>query len=332
MSIKVYPLIYTRTKNVDFVPDFLARPENIDYKAANKFVQSAMKDVDKSNDIRNAVFSVGEYCVCFGITANTEKIAEILGRTTVDKEYLRDVKGRRIVAFIGFAVNKKDWHDGYIPNLKFSNYWEYWEVYLNYLKKQWNNDSTHSEKIAGPEITLDSKLAQGGIFKPDIHPSDGKKKFIYKEYADKNMQNLLDYYMNEISKSPDISFLSGIEDSTSLSDNIFTVISVPENTAENYLKKKNDEEKKSEQTVNYSRNTTPNASPRIPSRSPAPAKSSSFDLSELNKIKSNAENREKQARSQYSYDERPTGSNGANQKKKYRFRSRYCSQRQLFSW
>ena len=44
--MKGYPLIYSRTKNVDFVPDFLARPKDFDCQTALKYVKNAMENLD----------------------------------------------------------------------------------------------------------------------------------------------------------------------------------------------------------------------------------------------------------------------------------------------
>ena len=56
--MKAYPLIYSRTKYIDFVPDFLARPDNIDYILANRFTKTAMSQLEMIGKIRYAIFLV----------------------------------------------------------------------------------------------------------------------------------------------------------------------------------------------------------------------------------------------------------------------------------
>lgn len=186
MSIKVYPLIYSRTKNVDFVPDFLARPADLDYKTANNFVGFAMKNVEMdSNDIqRYAVFSVGKYCIA-GTACITNNIL-LAG----DEEYTRDNGGKRIQAFIGIAVDKSGNHTD-IPVL--SNE-KYREIYLKYLKKQWNETTTHSEKCTEPEIELETTNCDSFIPQTELILG---KNIINEYYYNNNGQRIFNYYFAE---------------------------------------------------------------------------------------------------------------------------------------
>lgn len=188
MSIKVYPLIYSRTKNVDCLPDFLARPADLDYRTANKFVEVVTKDVDKdSNDIqRYAVFSVGKYCIA-GTACITSNIL-LAG----DEEYTRDNVngGRRIQAFIGIAVDKSGNHTD-IPVL--SNE-KYREIYLKYLKKQWNETTTHSEECTEPEIELETTNYDSFIPQTELILG---KNIINEYYYNNNGQRIFNYYFAE---------------------------------------------------------------------------------------------------------------------------------------
>ena len=189
MSIKVYPLIYSRTKNVDCVPDFLARPADLDYRIANNFVEFAMENVDTdSNDIqRYAVFSVGKYCIA-GTACITSNIL-LAG----DEEYTRDNVngGRRIQAFIGIAVDKSGNHTD-IPVL--SNE-KYREIYLKYLKKQWNEpEVTHSEKCTEPEIELETTNCDSFIPQTELILG---KNIINEYYYNDNRQRIFNYYFVE---------------------------------------------------------------------------------------------------------------------------------------
>lgn len=120
MSIKVYPVIYSRTKNVDYVPDFLARPADLDFREANKFVCFAMNGLNSGK--RYAVFSAGNYCIA-GTACMTNELAQ-----SGDEEYTRDKFGKSNIIFIGIAVNKGRTTD--IPLLSDE---KYWEIYLKYI-------------------------------------------------------------------------------------------------------------------------------------------------------------------------------------------------------
>ena len=186
MSIKVYPLIYSRTQKVDFVPDFLARPADLDYGTADKFVKIVIKNVEMdSNDIqRYAVFSVGKYCIA-GTACITNNIL-LAG----DEEYTRDKDGRRIQAFIGIAVDKSGNHTE-IPML--SNE-KYREIYLKYLKKQWNEPVTHSEKCTEPEIELETTNYDSFIPQTELILG---KNIINEYYYNDNRQRIFNYYFVE---------------------------------------------------------------------------------------------------------------------------------------
>lgn len=197
MSIKVYPLIYSRTKHVDFVSDFLARPADLDYRIANKFVAFAMENVAMdSNDIqRYVVFSVGKYCIA-GTACITSNIA-LAG----DEEYIRDKDGRRIQAFIGIAVDKSGNHTE-IPML--SNE-KYREIYLKYLKKQWNEPVTHSEKCTEPEIELETTNYDSFIPQTELILG---KNIINEYYYNDNRQRIFNYYFVEnLKNNPLCSFI-----------------------------------------------------------------------------------------------------------------------------
>ena len=186
MSIKVYPLIYSRTQKVDFVPDFLARPADLDYRIANKFVAFAMKNVEMdSNDIqRYVVFSVGKYCIA-GTACITSNITH-----PGDEEYIRDKGGKKIQAFIGIAVDKSA-NNTEIPML--SNE-KYREIYLKYLKKQWNEPVTHSEKCTEPEIELETTNCDSFIPQTELILG---KNIINEYYYNDNRQRIFNYYFVE---------------------------------------------------------------------------------------------------------------------------------------
>lgn len=207
--MKAYPLIYARTKNVDFVPDFLTRPSDLDCQMALKYVGDAMKSLDTLHAIRYSTFSVGDYCICGGISCITKVLVEQLkqsGHFVSDSvnEYLSDCKGRSIASFIGFAIPKSEVRSGKIPDVKLQ---EYWQHYLEYLKHQWENAVTSSEKLDFPPIKLKEKT-YSSFHKPMLELVKGK--YIAKNYAEKP-QETLDYFFDQIlNKGADVSFISDI--------------------------------------------------------------------------------------------------------------------------
>lgn len=211
--MKAYPLIYSRTKNVDFVPDFLVRPENLDWQTALKYVENAMANLDILKTIRYSVFSVGNYCICGGISCVTKYLVEELKKSgsTFDfqavSEYLRDCKGRSIACFIGFAIPipKSEVPSGSIPYIPLS---KNWSVYLEYLKHQWDKSTTHSEELNFPPVTLDEKTYSSND-KPEFEQIQEKK--VIRNQKEK-LQRTLDYFFDQIlNKGSQDSFISDID-------------------------------------------------------------------------------------------------------------------------
>lgn len=242
--MKAYPLIYSRTKNVDFVPDFLTRPKDLDCQTALKYVGNAMANLDTLKTIRYSAFSVGDYCICGGISCVTKYLVEELKKSdsTFDfqaaSEYLRDCKGRSIACFIGFAIPKSPKskvRSGRIPNIPLS---KYWEEYLEYLKHQWDKSTTHSEELNFPPVTLDEKTYSSND-KPEFEQIQEKK--VIRNQKEK-LQDTLDYFFDQIlNKGSQDSFISDIDRNewdalkftcASVSDDFYRALkSTPQTTA-----------------------------------------------------------------------------------------------------
>lgn len=240
--MKAYPLIYSRTKNVDFVPDFLTRPKDLDCQTALKYVENAMANLDILKTIRYSVFSVGNYCICGGISCVTKYLVEELKKSDSNfqavSEYLRDCKGRSIACFIGFAIPKSPKSEvwsGRIPDIPLS---KYWDVYLEYLKHQWDKSTTHSEELNFPPVTLDEKTYSSN-YKPEFEPIQEKK--VIRNQKEK-LQGTLDYFFDQIlNKGSQDSFISDIDRNewdalkftyASVSDDFYRALkSTPQTTA-----------------------------------------------------------------------------------------------------
>lgn len=239
--MNAYPLIYSRTKNVDFVPDFLTRPKDLDCQAALKYVENAMANLDTLKTIRYSAFSVGKYCICGGISCVTKYLVEELKKSgsTFDfqaaSEYLRDCKGRSTACFIGFAIPKSKVRSGRIPNIPLS---KYWKEYLEYLKHQWDKSTTHSEELNFPPVTLDEKTYSSND-KPEFEQIQEKK--VIRNQKEK-LQGTLDYFFDQIlNKGSQDSFISDIDRNewdalkftcASVSDDFYRALkSTPQTTA-----------------------------------------------------------------------------------------------------
>ena len=242
--MKAYPLIYSRTKNVDFVPDFLTRPKDLDCQTALKYVGNAMANLDTLKTIRYSAFSVGNYCICGGISCVTKYLVEELKKSgstfssQLVSEYLRDCKGRSTACFIGFAIPKSpksEVRSGRIPNILLS---KYWEEYLEYLKHQWDKSTTHSEELNFPPVTLNEKTYSSN-YKPEFEPIQGKK--VIRNQKEK-LQDTLDYFFDQIlNKGRQDSFISDIDRNewdalkftcASVSDDFYRALkSTPQTTA-----------------------------------------------------------------------------------------------------
>ncbi|MCM1220511.1 MAG: hypothetical protein NC548_39095 [Lachnospiraceae bacterium] len=207
--MKAYPLIYSRTKNDDFVPDFLTRPADLDCQTALKYTTSAIANLDTLNGIRYSIFSVGDYCIC-GISCITKtlvnQLAGELNSEIIDKanNYLKDCKGRNIVAFIGLAVPKSEVRNGGIPDIKLP---EYWTVYQEYLSHQWEKPHTESEKLSSPTVTLNEKT-YSSLHKPVVEMV--QPKYVVKDFHGAE-QATLDYFLDRImNHGENVSFISDV--------------------------------------------------------------------------------------------------------------------------
>lgn len=199
--MKAYPLIYSRTKNFDFVSDFLVRPKDLDWQAALKYVKNAMADLDFIQGIRYTVFGVGEYGICGGIACISAKLAEqvkgeysgFLADYPDADAYLRDCKGRQVACFIGIAVSRREIGNGMIPCISLK---DYWSIYLEYVKHQWQStQSTSSEQLTVPPVTVAEKNYMDRGFQPEIERIGSHG--VLKHYKG-NEQKILDYFFHAV--------------------------------------------------------------------------------------------------------------------------------------
>lgn len=251
--MEAYPLIYSRTKNCDYVSGFLVRPEDLEYDTASKYVSAALNELNHSGGMRHTVFPVGNYIVYGGtacITANI--ISAILNEKNITEldfdyqNYQTDAAGRPITFFIGFAIKKSDVGTGETPNI---DLYTTYKIYLEYLKKQWSNSSIKTELLTDG-IEISSSMYKQN-FTPDTVNFNGMK--ILKNYNETLYNDVINYYFHQCAMGYNDSFLSNIL-SEIISDNLcFKNISLYNKSAEEFLRTYSDNLVKEKNAVKESK-------------------------------------------------------------------------------
>lgn len=220
--MKAYPLIYSRTKHFDFVPDFLVRPDDIDINDGLKYVQNTLMNIDLLDGIRHSVFSVGGRYNCIGISCISKKLVQILNEnsnTSIDQnseQYIKDIKGRNVAAFIGVAIPVSEINDGVIPSVSLK---EYLDIYIEYLSHQWNSETeTESEKLTLPTLEIKEKKYDN-LFTPETEKIADKS--VVKNYVH-FQEKTLDYFFMSTVRDKSFSFISDISDRTEWKNLVFS--------------------------------------------------------------------------------------------------------------
>lgn len=213
--MKVYPLIYSRTKLCDYVSGFLVRPSDLDYIAATRYVSVALNDVKYSNGLRHAVFAVGEYIIYGGTACVTSAlISRILkdrGIAELDysyKDYGSDQAGRPIEFFIGFAVKRSNIENhSLIPDV---DLYETYKIYLKYLEKQWLNSTTKTQTLNGDDAIELNVTKYSAKYTPETVNNQGI--VLLKNYKEDSYQDIINFYYHELVTNPtnDNSFISSV--------------------------------------------------------------------------------------------------------------------------
>lgn len=112
--MKAYPIIHARTFFSDFPTGLLVCPEVFgtnEVETSRKFILNATKNIDCLSGIRRVLFSVGDYSV-LGLVGFIKDIAE---NDKAAEKYSRDSFNRKLYAFIGYVVARKDLNGIYVP-------------------------------------------------------------------------------------------------------------------------------------------------------------------------------------------------------------------------
>lgn len=213
--MKVYPLIYSRTKLCDYVSGFLVRPSDLNHIVATQYVSVALNEIKYSDGLRHAVFAVEDYVIYGGTACITSSlISRILkDRKITDldysyKEFCSDKADRPITFFIGFAIKKSTIED---PTLiPYVDLYETYKIYLKYLEKQWLNSTTKTCVLNGDDAIELGVTKYSEKFTPDTIQNEGIN--ILKNYDEYSYQDVINYYYHElVTKSDrDSSFISSV--------------------------------------------------------------------------------------------------------------------------
>ncbi|MCM1529135.1 MAG: hypothetical protein NC093_03980 [Alistipes sp.] len=260
--MKVYPLIYSRTKLVDYVSGFLVRPSDLDYTVAAKYVSNALNEIKYSDGLRHAVFSVGDYIVYGGTACITPAlISRILKEKSMNqldfeyKDFQNDQAGRPIAFFIGFAVKRESIENAnHMPNI---DLYKTYKIYLKYLQKQWLSTMTKTEALNADD-SINIEIIEGI---PKFSPESIKKNgiSIIKNYEEDLYQDIINYYFRQSVMYPNIdsSFLSCILPEMINDGLIFKNISLFGISAEEYLMCSENKKEKGETIQSSKTDETP---------------------------------------------------------------------------
>lgn len=247
--MKVYPLIYSRTKLCDYVSGFLVRPSDLDYTVATRYVSVALNEVKYSNGLRHAVFAVGDYIIYGGTACVTSAlISRILKDKGIEdldfsyKEYGSDQAGRPITFFIGFAVKRSNIENSsLIPNI---DLYETYKIYLKYLEKQWFNTITKTETLSGDEAIELNVTEYSAKYVPET--VNNQVIVLLKNYDENAYQDVINYYYHELVTKPtdDSSFISSVLPEMLTDSFIFKNTSLYGTSVEDYISSLQKEETK----------------------------------------------------------------------------------------
>ena len=151
--MNAYPLLYGRTKFVDYLSDFLVKPNGVDYHKCGKYISGMTKDLD-SNKVRYCVFDDGEYLIC-GISCFVDELYKRTGKADLTS-YAKDKFGRGIMLFIGYAFPKTGFATGNdIPDIGFD---DLADIFLKYIPEQWNYPSGVSGRVTSDQYNVVTKI------------------------------------------------------------------------------------------------------------------------------------------------------------------------------
>ena len=128
--MEYYPVIYTRTYQVDFYRPFHVCPDFVNVDVVYPYIEQVLKEYYVNDgQFRQIVLSNSEYCI-FGNTCYIEKMAEYDENIS---NYTKDNGGRAIYGFFGFAARMQPYET--IPSFSLKNCTD---AFIKYMIPVWN--------------------------------------------------------------------------------------------------------------------------------------------------------------------------------------------------
>lgn len=139
--MKYAPIIHSRTYNCDFNAQLAVHPLDYgtdDIKAIREYILTATSDVDFMNGVRRVAFRYKGDIIA-GMVGYLDDIRE---NDASDEalNFIRDVKKRKIFAFIGIAIRDINGMDN-LPNVTKSILWE---IFKTNMVSQWMSKTSQS--------------------------------------------------------------------------------------------------------------------------------------------------------------------------------------------
>ena len=221
--MKVAPLIHCRTYKCDYNAGFLARPNDFfdeEIQKARNYVVHATASIDSMKGNRWMVVNIGTHCIA-GYIGYISDLAEQLDDEDL-KIYSCDEQGRRIYAFICFAVQEKSFNrtnDALQVTSKQLGDW-----LKAYLSKKWEKTVVDSQLTS-----YDSELSPCDEVDEDLGRSETIQNYIFYEsnpyYDEKRFQ----YYLKQALRGDNVRFCSNLNRLRDVENTIFTTVTTSVN-------------------------------------------------------------------------------------------------------
>ena len=211
--MKAIPFICSRTKEQDFVADYLVRPD-FDWRKAKPMVANIINGLDDLEELRYAVFETEGYCI-FGIGCLSRLLASETNTREEYQQYLKDRNKRSIACFIGFALKIDIAASGMpdkVPDMVSPEFLKLCcDTYFKHLSRQWTNWEVVSEVISidsDDTVDLPEKLMSYADLQPPAPDYTLGEIQIFKEFK----KEWLYYYLDQIiyQKNSKADFISRI--------------------------------------------------------------------------------------------------------------------------
>lgn len=220
--IKIAPLIHSRTYCCDFNTDFLVRPDTFmssDIEWARDNILSATNNIDLLDGVRWLIIKK-ENTIVAGIVCF---IKDLINLTSLSDEqqkeanlYIKDDKGRRIYAFIGFAIDNKDKDE---VNMDFS--YEYLlNTFIKYIQPVWNHKLVDTTKVTFNNYYSTKITSRNN---PDISVKEINNIKYYETNTVRD-KDLFDYYLQTVNNLNELRFCSNITEMDILKEYKFNIV------------------------------------------------------------------------------------------------------------